>query len=88
MSFQKPLPKPQAKIEMANVEMAKPAPLSAQDPERKFRKLVRSIHTGEAGGLIGQIFAFLAACGAIILVWTGFGMARRRFFAASIKLNK
>jgi len=47
---------------------------------QKLRSWVRAIHTGEAGGIIGQTFAVLAALGGITLVWTGLSMAFHRFF--------
>jgi uncharacterized iron-regulated membrane protein len=43
----------------------------------------RFIHTGEAGGLVGQIVATLASLGGILLVWTGLSLALRRLFKAS-----
>ncbi len=51
----------------------------ANSPGRKFRMWLRFIHTGEAGGLIGQTVAALASLGAALLVWTGFAMALRRW---------
>ena len=57
-------------------------------PERKFRKLIRSIHTGEAGGIVGEVIAFLVAGCAVMLVWTGFSMALQRFYSwRSLKLK-
>ena len=48
---------------------------------RRVRSWMRWIHTGEAGGLAGQIVA-AAACGAaLVLGWTGFALALRRFSA-------
>jgi|GEM_PF-3796498 len=54
-------------------------PASSLTFERKFRSFVRYIHTGELGGLIGQLVAFLATLGSVILVLTGFVLAFKRF---------
>lgn len=40
----------------------------------------RWLHTGEAGGILGQTAAALASAGAALLVWTGFSLAWRRLF--------
>jgi uncharacterized iron-regulated membrane protein len=40
----------------------------------------RSIHTGEAGGLPGQIVAAVASLGGVLLVWTGLSLVLRRLF--------
>jgi uncharacterized iron-regulated membrane protein len=47
---------------------------------RKIRLWVRWIHTGEAGGFIGQTIAGIASAAGALLVWTGFALAYRRFF--------
>ncbi len=41
---------------------------------------VKTVHTGEVGGIVGQIVAFCASFCAIILVVTGMSMACRRLF--------
>jgi uncharacterized iron-regulated membrane protein len=46
---------------------------------KQWRFWVRWLHTGEAGGFWGQTLAGLAGAGAIMLVWTGFALAWRRF---------
>lgn len=45
---------------------------------RRLRSWARFIHTGEAGGLPGQVIGALACLGATILVWTGFALGWRR----------
>jgi uncharacterized iron-regulated membrane protein len=45
---------------------------------RRLRSWARFLHTGEAGGLLGQIIATLATLGGVLLVWTGFAMALLR----------
>jgi uncharacterized iron-regulated membrane protein len=44
------------------------------------RVWVRFLHTGEAFGLAGKIVAALATAASLLLVWTGFALAWRRFF--------
>ena len=46
---------------------------------RQLRSWGRFVHTGEAGGALGQLIAALAASGATVLVCTGFALAWRRF---------
>lgn len=46
---------------------------------RGFRTLNRTLHTGEAFGLIGQAVALLACLSGILLVYTGFALAFRRW---------
>jgi uncharacterized iron-regulated membrane protein len=46
---------------------------------RKARLWIRWIHTGEAGGLLGQGVAMIASAGGAVLVWTGLSLALRRF---------
>ena len=54
---------------------------------RAFRAMNRSLHTGEAGGVVHQALSLLACLGALVLVWTGFALSWRRFFgrAKSVK---
>lgn len=47
---------------------------------RRIRLWIRWIHTGEAGGWLGQTIAMLASLGGAVLVWTGISLALRRFF--------
>jgi hypothetical protein len=46
---------------------------------RRLRMLARWLHTGELFGAAGQTVAMLATLAAILLVWTGFALAWRRF---------
>jgi uncharacterized iron-regulated membrane protein len=48
---------------------------------RTIRFWVRWVHTGEAGGIIGQCIAALASAGGAVLVFTGLALAWRRFFS-------
>jgi uncharacterized iron-regulated membrane protein len=45
---------------------------------RRVRLWIRWLHTGEAGGLVGQAIALVASAGAVVLVWTGIALAVRR----------
>ena len=48
---------------------------------RRVRAWMRWLHTGEAGGWIGQTLAGIASAGAAVLVWTGLALSWRRFFS-------
>ncbi|MGN6182819.1 MAG: PepSY-associated TM helix domain-containing protein [Thermoanaerobaculia bacterium] len=50
-----------------------------QEAGQKARAWLRWIHTGEAGGVIGQTVAMLASLAAAVLVYTGIALALRRF---------
>ncbi len=56
-------------------------PYESQSLARQVRSWMRWVHTGEAGGLVGQTVAGVASAGAAVLVWTGLAMAFRRFVA-------
>jgi len=47
---------------------------------RKIRLWVRWLHTGEAGGVLGQTIAGGASAAGVFLVWTGVSLALRRFW--------
>lgn len=54
---------------------------SSYNAGRRLRLWGRFVHTGEAGGWMGQTLALLVSAGGAILVWTGIALAVRRFFA-------
>lgn len=54
-------------------------PFAEQSLGRKLRAFVVPVHTGRAGGPLGQTMALLSASAALLLIWTGFAMACRRF---------
>ncbi|MCA9396217.1 MAG: PepSY domain-containing protein, partial [Candidatus Omnitrophica bacterium] len=60
-------------------------PYSEQSLGRRLRGWVKPLHTGEAAGLAGQVLSSLAAFGWIVLVYTGFALAWRRFFGKKLK---
>ena len=45
----------------------------------QLRSWFRFTHTGETGGIVGQVIGFIACVGGAFLVWTGFSLAFRRF---------
>ncbi|MEW6304433.1 MAG: PepSY-associated TM helix domain-containing protein [Verrucomicrobiota bacterium] len=49
---------------------------------RRVRTWMRWLHTGEAGGFLGQTLALLASLGASVLVYTGLALTCRRLRAA------
>jgi uncharacterized iron-regulated membrane protein len=53
---------------------------STYNSARQIRLWVRWIHTGEAGGFLGQTIAGVASAAGALLVWTGVALAFRRFF--------
>jgi uncharacterized iron-regulated membrane protein len=54
-------------------------PFSSFNLGRQLRSWARFVHTGEAGGVLGQTIAALVSAGAGLLVCTGFVLAWRRF---------
>lgn len=60
-------------------EVAKWESYGEQNAGRQLRSWARFTHTGETGGIAGQIVGFLACIGGLFLVWTGVSLALRRF---------
>ena len=60
-------------------EVVRWEPFSSFNRGRRLRSWARFVHTGEAGGALGQTIAAFAAAGAALLVCTGFALAWRRF---------
>jgi uncharacterized iron-regulated membrane protein len=56
-------------------------PFESYNLGRRLRSWARFVHTGEAGGLLGQTLAALASAAGAMLVWTGLALAWRRFLA-------
>jgi uncharacterized iron-regulated membrane protein len=63
-------------------------PYASNKLGRTIRAWVRPVHTGEAGGLIGQVVAALASAGGVVLVWTGLSLAWRRFCGRNAKISR
>lgn len=54
-----------------------------RSPGMRARIWIRFLHTGEAFGLVGKLIATLATAASLVLVYTGFALAWRRFFPRS-----
>jgi uncharacterized iron-regulated membrane protein len=67
-------------LNSSSAEIIKWEPFAGQNSGRKLRTWMRFLHTGEAGGVIGQALAALGSAGGVVLVCTGLAMAWRRFF--------
>lgn len=50
-------------------------PFEGNSTGRRLRSWARFVHTGEAGGILGQFIAAIATLGGAVLVWTGLSMA-------------
>lgn len=68
-------------LDAASGTIVKWEPFSGQNTAKKIRSFIRPVHTGEAGGILGQALAALAAATAAVLVWTGLALSLRRFLA-------
>lgn len=69
----------QLTLDRATEEVEKWEPYASQNLGQKLRGWLRWVHTGEAGGFLGQTLAGLASAGATVLVWTGLALSWRRF---------
>jgi uncharacterized iron-regulated membrane protein len=78
----------QLSLDRATGEVEKWEPYASQSTGRRLRTWSRWVHTGEAGGVIGQTVAGLVSAGAVVLVWTGIALACRRFFPAGLRKKK
>jgi uncharacterized iron-regulated membrane protein len=47
----------------------------------QLRLMARFLHTGEAGGLAGQVFGALMSLGGAVMVYTGIALSLRRWLA-------
>lgn len=63
-------------------EVVRWEPFSSYNSGRRLRSWLRFIHTGEAGGIVGQTIAALASTGAAFLMCTGTILAVRRLSAS------
>ena len=68
-------------INAYSAETVQWAPFSSLSAGRQARSWVRFLHTGEALGIIGQTIAGIASAAGVLMVWTGFALAFRRFLA-------
>ena len=63
-------------------------PFSQLSAGRQARSWVRFLHTGEALGILGQTIAGLVSFASILMVWTGFALAWRRFLKWNRRMRK
>jgi uncharacterized iron-regulated membrane protein len=70
----------QLTVDRERGEIVRWEPYSSQSRGQKLRAWLRWIHTGEAGGFLGQTVAGLVSASGAMLVWTGLSLALRRFF--------
>jgi uncharacterized iron-regulated membrane protein len=66
-------------VNAKNGEITKWEPYGEQNSARQLRSWFRFTHTGETGGVPGQIIGLIACVGGAFLVWTGFSLVIRRF---------
>ena len=66
-------------ITTQTAEITKWEPYGERNSAQQLRTWFRFTHTGETGGIVGQIIGFIACVGGAFLVWTGFSLAFRRF---------
>ena len=77
------IPQQRAQLSIArkDAKVIRWEPFSANPRGRQWRIDARFIHTGEIFGPIGQLIALLSALSLLLLVWTGFSLAIRRWLA-------
>jgi uncharacterized iron-regulated membrane protein len=75
-----PYPRSTLTLDTATAAVVKWKPYEGYNLGRSIRVWVRPVHTGEAGGLIGQTIAALASAGSGVLVYTGLALAWRRLW--------
>jgi uncharacterized iron-regulated membrane protein len=73
-----PYPRSTLTLDVATAAEVKWEPFANYNLGRTIRFWVRPVHTGEAGGLIGQSIPALASAGGAVLVYTGLALAWRR----------
>lgn len=66
-------------VDLASGEVRKIERFADQSAGRRWRTWIRWVHTGEAGGWVGQLLAALSAMAAATLVWTGLALSWRRW---------
>jgi uncharacterized iron-regulated membrane protein len=77
----KPQQRAQLSIARKDATVLRWEPFSANPRGRQWRLYARFLHSGEIFGFIGQLIALLAALSTLMLVWTGFSLALRRWSA-------
>jgi uncharacterized iron-regulated membrane protein len=75
-----PYPRSLLTLDTTTAAVVQWEPYTGYNLGRTLRAWVRPVHTGEAGGISGQIVAALASSAALVLLWTGLALTWRRFF--------
>src|SRR5262245_20081350 len=83
-----PYPRSILTLDAATAAIVQWEPYASYNLGRTLRAWVRPIHTGEAGGMVGQMVAALASAGGVVLVWTGLALAWRRFRARNARASR
>ncbi len=68
-------------LDRATGEVVRWEPYAGLSAGRRLRTWFRFSHTGEMGGIVGQLLAGLACVGGMLLVYTGISLALRRLIA-------
>lgn len=63
-------------------------PYASYNLGRTLRAWVQPVHTGEAGGVVGQMAAALASACGVGLVWTGLALAWRRLRVRNARASR
>jgi uncharacterized iron-regulated membrane protein len=66
-------------VDARTATVSKWEPYGEMNGARRLRTWFRFTHTGESGGILGQIIGFIACIGGAFLVYTGISLAVRRF---------
>jgi uncharacterized iron-regulated membrane protein len=75
-----PYPRSTLTLDVATATVVKWEPFANYALGRTIRSWVRPVHTGEAGGPIGQSIAALGSAGGAVMVYTGVAQAWRRLW--------
>jgi uncharacterized iron-regulated membrane protein len=75
-----PYPRSTLTLDVATATVVKWEPFANYTLGRTIRSWVRPVHTGEAGGPIGQSIAALVSAGGAIMVYTALALACRRLW--------
>jgi uncharacterized iron-regulated membrane protein len=83
-----PYPRSILTLDAATAAVVQWEPYASYNLGRTLRAWVRPVHTGEAGGMAGQMVAALASACGVVLVWTGFALAWRRLRARNARASR
>ncbi|NJM38368.1 MAG: PepSY domain-containing protein [Akkermansiaceae bacterium] len=67
-------------VDLATAQLLSTKDFSSDSPAKRAMSWGRWIHTGEAGGWIGQSIAAFACVATLVLIYSGFALSWRRFF--------